>query len=604
MVADAGGLQADASIWIRPMCTSDASRIDLACVESFKESNCFPYCLALHVRGSGNQPMTLHGAVEWNEGVVMLNRNCGWMGNATSTGGAAFDGRKSLIMLPESKFGVNAQAENGPCNYQPGAVSMVPRSESAEYAGYDSIELGCLSTNENTCQPFAFAGDVALVAQRAVGGSGWTIQVQRVFGAANNEFTVVPLPQRIPSSGPCSTPRDCGSYVESCEGPSGCLAAIPYSFDQSPRAHVPAVSTDKHTFWITNPTMQPFEAAAFYCHNAALNLTYTNKLQISVLSSYGGIRLWRIEPYLYCPLINGRRLCPNVQTAGGVQLQPLNFTGFDIDLCTQEFAVMATGMDYLNEWNLAVTVLRTSLSNLDTVTLLPLNASLSRYATLFVNPLTLEFREDTLWAPEAASPALQSGQLCPSQRTTPNVGSMLAEAAVSITLAIELPLNVVVGLPVVMPLLSNQCPLMNRGHSMLRSCGAELLSLDDFFDAVYRCNARFWQSLEIVADAFGPGMAQTLINGMSTAGENGAFAAAISPGIIQQMGAVSGIDPLAAAKSLQSTVAALPGPVLLFQSMLKNPISNAHFYYILGSRLFMRLMQSSQGTITVANAFW
>ena len=44
------------------------------------------------------------------------------------------------------------------------------------------------------------------------------------------------------------------------------------------------------------------------------------------------------------------------------------------------------------------------------------------------------------------------------------------------------------------------CPLVTHGRSLLQRCGSDLLSLDDFFDALNRANAHFWRSFAIVAE--------------------------------------------------------------------------------------------------------
>ena len=219
-----------------------------------------------------------------------------------------------------------------------------------------------------------------------------------------------------------------------------------------------------------------------------MNTMNSNEAQVSVISSYGGVRLWRIDPYTYCPLdpYSGKRICTNSQSTGSVQIQPLNFTGFNTELCYQKFAVFGVSIDYINEYNLALTVLKTNLGNVDTRTLQPISSENVTYEVLFINPDTLEFRADKLWQPEAPSPALVAGQLCPSQRTMPNLGSLFTESLVSFVLLAELPVNIVVGIPILLPLLNGNCPLLNRGHSLLKTCGAELLSLDDFFDSLFR----------------------------------------------------------------------------------------------------------------------
>ena len=44
------------------------------------------------------------------------------------------------------------------------------------------------------------------------------------------------------------------------------------------------------------------------------------------------------------------------------------------------------------------------------------------------------------------------------------------------------------------------CPLVTHGRSLLQRCGSDLLSLDDFFDALNRANAHFWRSFAIIAE--------------------------------------------------------------------------------------------------------
>lgn len=603
-------LQADAAIWIRPMCAVDS--IDLACVRSFTASGCFPYCMALHVRGSGTQPMIIHNADEWDAGVTMLARDCGLyslqdpsLANAT-TSFRSGSPSESTVLVPGSPYGLNARTPSsltgGNCTYNPSTISIQPRP--ARYVSYNSLTL--------SKQPFAFVGDLALVALQGyddptTGEPTWYIEVQRLFGDQANEFTVIPLAQYLPSAGPCTTPANCGNVLATCSGATGCLPAVPYSWDTHPRAYIPGTVTDRYAFYLTNPDLQPFEAFSYYCVSARTGRQATNKFQISAISSYGGIRLWRLDPYLYCPVINGRHTCRATGSAGSIQIQALNFTDFDVSVCTQEFAVFAVGLDYVNQDNLALTVMRTTLDNIDTRTLEPLEPSRATYPVIWVNPNTLQWQEGRMWMPEAASPALIPGQLCPSQRRTPNVGSMYMEAVASIVLFVRLPLNIVLGMPVIMPLVNQHCPLITRGHWLLQTCGAELVSLDDFFNSVYRLNSLFFQSFAIVADAFGPGTPQTFINGMAMAGENGAFpqlTAALMTGFAKQITGLGTVDPLEGLKNIQNSMGTLPTRIQMAKQLTGNPISRAHYLYTVMSRMFMKILQAAGGTATIGNVFW
>jgi len=467
----------------------------------------------------------------------------------------------------------------------------------SEYTGHSSIILDD--------QPFLFAGDLALTAvQGQVGLDGkptWSISVQRIFGSQANEFTVIPLNQNIPSLGPCKTPSNCDNIDIQCQSASGCKAAIPYGYDHTSNGHVLGTTTQRYLFWVTNPSLEPFYAFSVYCKNR--NNNNTNKLQISVISSYGGIRLWRMDPYIYCPEINGVRECPEQQSVLTRLVQSLDFEEFDEALCDVPFNVMAVDLDYVNEDNLALTVLRTTLANVNTVTLRPIDKSKAEYVTIWVNPNTLEQRNDTLWMPEASSPALAQGFLCPSQRRMPNLGSLLSEAVASIIYILRLPINLLLSFPVILQLTGGKCPLLNRGHSVLKSCGSELLSLDDFFASIFRCNTLFWMTFNIIADSFGPGTPQTFINGAVVVAENGG-AVAMLPGVASSLSNAGEVDPAKITEVLSQSLSALPTPIQSANLAMKNPIANAHFYYRMGSRMLMQILEASQGSRTVANIFW
>jgi hypothetical protein len=588
-------LYADAAVWIRPMCS--VGYIDPVCIDSFKQAACFPYCMALHVRGSGTQALVLHDANEWNEGVTMLRRDCGL--HNMSAGGSS--GTRVSVAIPGSEYGLGVSSEAGAsCVYNPLTDSRVPKDSMTEYGMHASIDL--------TNQPFLFAGDVALTAVQGQRGADnvprWSIQVHRIFGNQANEFTTIPLNQGIPSLGPCTTANNCDNINAECQSASGCKAAIPYGYDASVNAHVLGATTQRYLFWVTNPVLEPFYAFSKWCKNR--NKTDTNTLQFSVTSSYGGIRLWRINPYIYCPTDpnTGKQQCPEQQAVSTVQVSLMDFNGeFEEKMCDEKLDVMAVDMDYINEDNLALTMIRTTLANVDTNTLRPKNKSEAEWITVWVNPNTMEIRNDTLWMPEASSPALAEGTLCPSQRRMPNLGSLAAELASAMVFLIRMPLNVILSFPIIMDIAGDQCPVMTRGHSLLKNCGDELLSMEDFFSSIFRSNTLFWQIFAIVADSFGPGAPQTFINGMAIAGENGGWAA-MMPGMAKSFSSVGDMDISKASDVISSTIATLPAPVAMARLSMKNPIAYTHFYYRLFTRMIMQIMQASQGTRSVGNVFW
>ena len=151
------------------------------------------------------------------------------------------------------------------------------------------------------------------------------------------------------------------------------MVAIPYSFDSTPWSHIPAVSTDRYAFWITNPSMAMFYSVNVWCNGGQGSLSWV------VESSYQSIQIWRFNPYEYCPLVNGVFQCPVDTSATFITLPGFIGGGLDASVCTQSFYVVAPSITYVNEYNLAISVLETTFANVDVDTLRPINTSLGRF---------------------------------------------------------------------------------------------------------------------------------------------------------------------------------------------------------------------------------
>jgi hypothetical protein len=155
----------------------------------------------------------------------------------------------------------------------------------------------------------------------------------------------------------------------------GCLVAVPYSFDATPWANIPAVTTNLFAFWITNPSLVMYETFNMWCQHT----DRTVPLGFIPTTSYHGIRIWRLNPYVFCPIdvATGIRTCPEQAFAKYVELP-----GFATDLnandCEKEFNVVAPTMSYVNEDNIAITVLFTTFANVDTRTLRPRDEAAAR----------------------------------------------------------------------------------------------------------------------------------------------------------------------------------------------------------------------------------
>jgi hypothetical protein len=181
----------------------------------------------------------------------------------------------------------------------------------------------------------------------------------------------------IPALPPCTTPSDCTAAANSC-GYGRCRVAVPYSFDATPWANIPAATTARFVFWITNPSLAMYFAMNQRCRG--LNAAQT---AFQAESSYSSIEVWRMDPYEFCPIdpLTGVRRCPEDASATFRKLPGFIYgTGSMAEVCGQYFLVVAPTLTYVNDHNLAITALNTTFENVDAQTLRPVNESKARSA--------------------------------------------------------------------------------------------------------------------------------------------------------------------------------------------------------------------------------
>jgi hypothetical protein len=357
---------AQAALYVRPMCSSEWT--DVACVETFKLSGCAPYCMALWTKGAVGS-MVLRGAGEWLSTVSMGQRDCGLHSWDLVSGelSAVTDRLRLNSGVKSTWMDAEVQLNGSRCVYAPNTFSRMLKSDASAYSAYRSVLL--------EDQPFAFAGDLVLTAVNTV-GTTWGIHVQRIYGNQANEFTLVDVNKFIPALPPCETPSSCTIAANSC-GTGRCRVAVPYSFDSTPWANVPAVATDRYVFWITNPSMNMYRSVNHYCQQLS-----SAALAFQVESSYSSIQVWRMDPYEFCPIdpATGVRRCPEDASATFRTLPGFVNIKNVTEMCANTFLVVAPTLTYVNRLNLALTVLNTTFANIDTDTLRPINASLARSA--------------------------------------------------------------------------------------------------------------------------------------------------------------------------------------------------------------------------------
>ena len=163
---------AQAALYVRPACSSEF--IDVVCIDTFKLSGCFPYCMALWTQGYLGS-MILRGGEEWTNTVSMVSRDCGLHTWDLLSGEMASVTQKlrSNSGVKSTWMNTEVQTDSTHCFYAPNTFSRMLKNNTPSYTGYRSVML--------TGQPFAFAGDLILTAVNTVGDT-WGIDVQRIWG--------------------------------------------------------------------------------------------------------------------------------------------------------------------------------------------------------------------------------------------------------------------------------------------------------------------------------------------------------------------------------------------------------------------------------------
>lgn len=323
--------------------------------------------------------------------------------------------------------------------------------------------------------------------------------VDRLYGSEDNEFTMVNVLKNFPANPPADTPRlITRERVDKLP--------IPYAFSDMGGVQHPAVSTRSSVFFAVNPSLAMFKGFASGCRTKGM----VWQTQLSALSSYAPIRIWKIDPFSYCP--HGGDV-ENPECIGRVSWAdvPNAFTDmnantslhvFDVNKCDMKFSVSVTNLEYINEENIAVTVLNASFTEYNPETgLLEPSSEKASYDVWFLSTETMALSR-TPWNREILLSMQMEGMLCPAMRRLPNLGSLGAELVVAGVELVRKVVDLTVSLPGMVTMWERQqsCSLVTHGHSLLKRCGTDLFSLNDFFDALNRANAHFWRSFSIVAE--------------------------------------------------------------------------------------------------------
>eukprot|EP00961_Rhodomonas_salina_P245713 3320013-Rhodomonas_salina.2 len=497
----------DAAIWVMPLCGT-AGPFPAVCSESFIDAACFPYCMALHTRSSPARSLVLYDAPQWEEYVHLLQRDCVMRGvpSANSNNPLSLIAGTAQKIVPGAKYvaiagGVIADAVTGQvgqpleCYANPVAYSVVPISSHNAYtASTNFVRL--------VGQPFVFAGDIMLTGNYDT--SPPTVTVWRVTGNSRSEFTIMKVASDIPANPPLDTLASMTTLLSPDVTPEEVSQAwqfdarrltLPYRFGTTAYGINAAAQSEDSVYFAINPSMHMFKAYSSYCSSVGY------MTQLVVVSKYHPPRITRIRPSsrskdldLLHVFVPG---AVNLDADGAPDFISLIYGG-----CDMPFYAAITHIEYIDPLNVAVSVLRTTMTAL----LDPFAAKYSevtRIDLFYLKTTTGEMRLNDPWQPALPEQPSDSGiRLCPGLRRMPTVGSMIGESVLAmhylLRTALEIPLTLLAMIPMWEKTVA--CPLKTYGHTMLQRCGEEIFNVDDFFSSIYKSNRHFWRIISTVAD--------------------------------------------------------------------------------------------------------
>lgn len=482
----------DAVIWATPRCDVSGSFSNYVCTPGFVDTGCFPYCMAARPAASGNSVLTFYNAVEWEENVQLMKRFCDPDATVYAAGRAPDDTWTAATVFSKGDFDgdgySNSQAQIDSCVYNQEAVTIAKKFRVPGYEPPASVRL------DN--QPYVFAGDAAIF----VDDENQELYVKRLYGGNNWHMTIDELPKRIPVNAPCRDIKNCPSNKE--HDPS--KTTVAEGFSANPGTATAAVATRWSVFHVVNPSADVYEAYFDWCRAIEKGVAQTAAFQITEKSSYGKPRVWRIDAFARdLGIVDD---VPDYRTPWVVE-----FEGYEGKMskleCTEKRNMSVVSISYVNELNVALTVLEASPAYFNPITQqayqdAPGNTSAVSYVIYYMHTSTMQIRKYRLWTEELQGASINS-VLCPELKRMPAFGSMLGETMIAVVEAVRMPVNALMSIPVLKDLEKlddlMSCPTVTRGHHLLRECGTSMFSLDRYFEAVLNANSHFWMVFSYIS---------------------------------------------------------------------------------------------------------
>lgn len=255
--------------------------------------------MAARQKGSRANGLILYDANDWKERVHLMGRDCGVRSQydnpnlAVQNNQALFDdggAKESDRRITVQTYDPDALSQGSVKTLQwdpeRGCVESLSVQSNMGLDLHDGYTNNRFRSILMPGQAFAYAGDTVLTAVVDSTGQHF-VSVDRLFGNEANEFTMVNVLSEFPASPPADTIK-----IEGLRRPPTDRLPIPNSFSDSGGVKHPAVSTQTAVYFAVNPSLNMFQAFASGCFSGGMDW----QLQMSALSSYAPIRIWKINP--------------------------------------------------------------------------------------------------------------------------------------------------------------------------------------------------------------------------------------------------------------------------------------------------------------------
>jgi len=491
---------ADAAIIVMPLC---AVRDSVTCIPTL--ANCFPFCMALHAAGQSTQTLSMHNAQSFTEWTSIGQTDC-----VVSEAEKAVCANKQRMAVNDENDVAIAGCGGTLCSPDADTVTFMKNAA----LGTHNRSMSSWSSQQSLTyvrserQPFVFAGDMFLYSeeQDAEARSG-VIRTTRLYDNKRGDFS---MQQEELSLTPTSLElhyAECASaqcYVDRLRENK---IVLPLQVTSKP-VYVSAVS-EWAVHWVSTPDL--VNCAIFFevCSGRAAG-------GISVEDELA--RLWSVYTVRSTNDL-GEVFTESKMTS--YMVIPNFFKCSQANQCNSVVNMKVTGLEYMNEENLLLTVLATSAEHWDWRTDDVIPGGEFEYRYYFVHPNRHDCTTDgsneasfTCWREESEGMFRTTelslsamGSLCPAMQRMPKWGSLLSESAVAAASVLEVLLETVFTLPATLTVsggLNEVFQVRDRPtfHRFLDMRGASLLDLDPCFRAVEQAAFHLANTLTRAAKIF------------------------------------------------------------------------------------------------------